>query len=195
MIAVNTASNCETSCRLAPVTMSDNGTPCSSTSRWRLLPFFSPISRVGADCFLRQRRLHHRPINALPSPGNSMKVIVFGKPRLPQVLEESRLLPLQEARVNGACAAEVLGQRLPLTARSQHVHDALEHQPCILGLAPAPSLPDIDLFCRALPNRHKWLDPFPEFIRNFPRLRSCHLPLPTRTLRMGGHYSLFTDKF
>ena len=45
----STAPNCETSCRLAPVTTSDNGTPRPSTSKWRLLPFFPPISGVGSN--------------------------------------------------------------------------------------------------------------------------------------------------
>lgn len=49
------------SCRLAPLTTSDKGTPFSSTSRCRFVPFFSPICRVGADGFLRKRRLDVRP--------------------------------------------------------------------------------------------------------------------------------------
>ena len=66
-IAGSTASNCEKSCRLAPITMIDNRTPRPSTSRWRLLPFFSPVRRVGPDRLLRQRRSHHRPVYTLPS--------------------------------------------------------------------------------------------------------------------------------
>ena len=73
MMASSTAANCETSCLLAPVTTSDNGTPRPSTSKWRLLPFFSPIRRVGTYALLRHWRLHHRPINALPSPGDAFK--------------------------------------------------------------------------------------------------------------------------
>ena len=40
------------SCLLAPVTTSDNGTPRPSTSKWRLLPFFSPIRRIGSNALL-----------------------------------------------------------------------------------------------------------------------------------------------
>ncbi len=49
MRASSTASHCETSCRFAPVTTSDNGTPRPSTSKWRLLPFFPPIRWIGAN--------------------------------------------------------------------------------------------------------------------------------------------------
>ena len=45
------------SCRLAPLTTSDKGTPFSSTSRCRFVPFFSPIRRVWAYGFLSKRRL------------------------------------------------------------------------------------------------------------------------------------------
>jgi len=41
--ASSTASNCETSCRLAPVTTNVNGTPRPPTSKCRLLPFFFTI--------------------------------------------------------------------------------------------------------------------------------------------------------
>ena len=43
------------SCRLAPVTTSDKGTPLASTRRFRLLPFFPPVRGAGADRFLGQR--------------------------------------------------------------------------------------------------------------------------------------------
>jgi ubiquinone biosynthesis protein len=49
----------------------------------RLIPFFPPIGGVGANAFLCQWRFHHRPVNALPSPGDAFKVVVFGKPCLP----------------------------------------------------------------------------------------------------------------
>src|SRR4249920_2622751 len=128
-MAVSTSSSRLQSWTLAPVTTSDNGTPRPSTSRWRLLPFFPPIRGVGAHGFLCQWRLHHRAVDALPAPGNALHLVVFGQARLPKSLEESRGLPLKKSLVDGACAAEaLLGQRLPLAARTQHVDDRLEHQ-------------------------------------------------------------------
>ena len=79
MMASSTASICVTSCALAPVTTSDNGTPRPSTRRWRLLPFFSPIRRIGSDGLLSQRRLEHRPVKALPAPGDALQVVVLGQ--------------------------------------------------------------------------------------------------------------------
>ena len=51
--AFNRESNTTLSCRLAPVTTSDKGTPFSSTKILLLLPFFSPIRRVWPNRFLR----------------------------------------------------------------------------------------------------------------------------------------------
>src|SRR6476469_8139132 len=114
--------------------MSDNGTPRPSTRRWRLLPFFPPIRRVGPDGFLRQRSLHQRAVDALPSPRDALHVVVLGKSGLPQLLKEAGLLPLQEPLVNGTGTAEaLLGQRLPLAARAQHVDHRLKDLPRRLG--------------------------------------------------------------
>jgi len=46
------------SCRLAPLTTSDKGTPFSSTSKCRFVPFFSPIRWVWADGFSGERCLN-----------------------------------------------------------------------------------------------------------------------------------------
>src|SRR5258708_8689277 len=75
MMDDKTASSCETSCRFAPVTTSDKGTPRPSTSRWRLLPFFPPIGRVTPDLLLCQRSLAQGPVNPLPSPGDSLHLL------------------------------------------------------------------------------------------------------------------------
>lgn len=45
------------SCRLAPLTTSDKGTPFSSTSKCRFVPFFSPIRWVWTDRFFCKRCL------------------------------------------------------------------------------------------------------------------------------------------
>src|SRR3982751_6813792 len=100
MMACSTRSSCVTSCSLAPVTTSDNGTPRPSTSRCRLLPFFSPIRRVGTDSLLRQRRLEHGPVNALPSPGDALHLVVLGESCFPDGLEHARALPLEKSLVH-----------------------------------------------------------------------------------------------
>jgi hypothetical protein len=79
---------------LAPVTMSDNGTPRPSTNRCRLLPFFSPVRRVRVGGFLREWCFHHRPVYALPSPDDAGHLVVLSQPGLPQRLEEASTLPL-----------------------------------------------------------------------------------------------------
>src|ERR1017187_8027774 len=108
--------------------MIDSGTPRPSTSSIRLLPFFPPIRGVWPDRFLRQRGFHQSPVDALPAPGDALHIVVFGESRLPQNAKESRALPFQEAFVYRTGAAEpFFGQRLPLAARAQHIHDRFEY--------------------------------------------------------------------
>src|SRR5450759_5406961 len=131
-----TAASWLTSCRFAPVTMIDSGTPRPSTNRWRLLPFFPPIRRVWPDGFLCQRCLHHRPVDTLPSPRNAFTVVVLRQSGLPQGFEHAGFLPLEKALVNCARATEAFArQRLPLTARAQDVNDGLEHQARLFGFS------------------------------------------------------------
>ena len=139
-MAFNLGSSCVTSCTLDPVTTSDKGTPRPSTSRWRLLPFFFPIRRVASHRLLGQGRLEHRPVNALPSPGDALQLVVLGKTGLPQCLEEPGLGPLRELLMHRAGAAEAFaGQCLPLAARLQHIHDGLDNQSGGLGGTTRPS--------------------------------------------------------
>ena len=114
-MASRTASNCDTSCRLAPVTTSDNATPRPSTSKWRLLPFFPPIRRIGADALLSHWRLYHCTVNTLPSPGNAFKLVVLSETQFAQCLKDPCLLPLQEAGVDCAGTAVALGRAGPST--------------------------------------------------------------------------------
>ena len=88
------------SCRLAPLTTSDKGTPFSSTSRCRFVPFFSPIRWVGADGFLRKRCLDVRPVCRLPKPGYTFHGIVFSQPTLPYVTKHSHPGPLLKFSMN-----------------------------------------------------------------------------------------------
>lgn len=67
----NVSATSETSGVSAPLTTSDKGMPRPSTSRLRLLPFFSPIRRVRSNRLSRQRRFAQRPVNTLPFPGDT----------------------------------------------------------------------------------------------------------------------------
>jgi len=193
----STASSRLQSCTFAPLTTSDNGTPRPSTSRWRLLPFFSPIRRVGADGFLRQWRLHHRAVNALPSPRDPLHLVVLGQPRSPQRLKEAGFFPFEESLVDGTRAAKaLLGERPPLAAGAQHIDDGFEHQSSRLRWPSGPRLAQVDLVChRAWRNQR--FHPLPELIGNDPRLDTLGQGLnPTpRSMRLRLVVYLFTDKF
>src|SRR5450631_847478 len=169
--------------------MIDSGTPRASTNSIRLLPFFPPIRGVWPDRFLRQRGFHQSPVHALPAPGDALHVVVLGQPGLPQDAEESSALPLQEAFVDCTRAAEaLLGQRLPLAARAQYIHDRFEHRARTLWLASAARLaPEFLLAQASRPLRHERFDPPPKFVRYFPRgqfgLRQWLSPLRARVRR------------
>jgi hypothetical protein len=49
---------------------------------------------------LRQRRLAHASIDALPSPGDAFHFVVFGQPSLPKTKEKSRSLPTLKVRMD-----------------------------------------------------------------------------------------------
>ena len=122
------------------------------------------------------------------------------KPGLPQGLEHASRLPLQESLVDGAGAAEaLLGQRLPLAARAQHVHDRLEHLSRRLGWPPRAGLAHVLLVRSARAHRNQRLHALPEIIRHHPRLHSLacrHASRPDAACNAARIESLlFTDNF
>ena len=69
----------------------------------------------GQGCF------DHRPINALPFPGNALHFIVFTKASPPKAQKEALPEPLTEVLVDRTGAAEsFLGQGLPLAASAKN---------------------------------------------------------------------------
>ena len=197
-IALSTASSLLQSWTLAPLTTSDNGTPRPSTSRWRLLPFFPPVRRVRADSFLCQGCLHHRSIDALPSPRDALHVVVFRQTGFPDGFKEARLLPFEKAFVDGAGAAKALsGQCLPLAACAQHKHDGLEHLACRLGRSTCARFANVLLVRHQRTLRDQRFNTLPELVRYQPGINSFAqriTPAP-RSIRFGLIFYLFTDKF
>ena len=128
MTSSKTSSNCVTSCRFAPVTTSDNGTPRPSTNKCRLVPFFPPVGWVSTDCLLSQWRLNHSAVYALPSPGDTLHVIVFSKSGSPKRNKESGPRPTHKMGMNCARASKAFfGQCFPLAAGSQYIHNTLKY--------------------------------------------------------------------
>src|SRR6218665_349390 len=199
MMAESTASSCVTSCRLAPVTMSDNGTPRSSTSRWRLLPFFPPIGRIRPDRFWCQRRLEHGPVDAFPGPRNALHLAVLGKTRLPERLEHTGRLPFEKSLVDRAGTAKtLLGQRPPLAARAQYIHDGLKHQPRRLGGPSRAGLGHIRLVTRTLASWNQRFDTLPEIVRHNPCINTLANHQPRRDVAQTATQNvslLFAGKF
>ena len=169
MISFNTSSNWETSCRLAPVTTSDNGTPRPSTKRCRLVPFFPPVGRVSTNCLLRQWSLDHSSVCTLPAPGDALHCVVFGKSGSPKRNKEAGMHPAHEMGVDCTGASKTfLGQCLPLAAGSQHVHDGLEYLARWHRLSAPARLAFIRLARIALRFWYQGLNFFPKRIGHFP---------------------------
>src|SRR5208337_3148772 len=111
-------------CRWAPVTISDSGTPRASTRTCRLLPFFPPVCRVRTGCFSGQRRFDRAPVDALPFPGDPLRLIILGETGAPESEEEACFQPLSKVLVDRARAPEsLLGERLPLAPCPQDEDD------------------------------------------------------------------------
>ncbi len=85
-MASRTAAIWLTSCRFAPVTMSDNGTPRPSTRRWRLPWFFprsvgfAPTASCASGAFIIALSI------LSPSPGDAFQVVILRQLGLPQRL-------------------------------------------------------------------------------------------------------------
>ncbi len=162
------ASSSFTSCTLAPLATSDSGTPRASTSRLRLRPIFSPVRGVGPYALLRQRRLAHASIDALPTPANAFHLVVLGQPCLPKTEKETSALPAQKVGMNRARTAELMGQCLPLATRTQHIDNGAEDLPRGHGLASPTCATLKHTSRRPLNNRNKRFDLGPKLIRNCP---------------------------
>lgn len=116
-----TSSTCVTSCRLAPVTTIDNGTPRSSTRICRLVPFFPPISRIWPYWFLCSRGFYHCSVDTLPCPCNSFHFIIFSKSFLPEFTEKSEWFPFSEITMHTAGTAIFFRQGFLLNACTQNI--------------------------------------------------------------------------
>src|SRR5262249_57065240 len=88
-----------------------------------------PFAASGCVCPRRGRAeggLRPRPAPCLPLPLDARELVVLHQARPPELLEEAARLPLLEAAVRGAAAAHLLGQRVPLAPRPQHVDNGAE---------------------------------------------------------------------
>jgi len=154
-----------TSCRLAPATIRESGTPVPSTNKLRLVPFFPPVCGVVAHRVQCQRRLALGAIDALPGPSDSFQIIIFGQASLPQLAKKTRLTPMLKMTMNRRGTAKILGQSLPLATRPQDMEDGGENRPWRQGFAPAPRKPPILMLCGPRgPSRDQRLNAIPKFI-------------------------------
>ena len=166
------------SCRLAPLTTSDKGTPFSSTSKCRFVPFFSPIRRVGADGFLRKWCFDVGAVSRLPEPSYAFHGIVLSQATLPYAPKHSGPGPLLKFSMNHrrADAFEFLSrQGVPNNTCPQDVHYCGEKKSIRVFWFSAPArLTGILLSSFARICGDQRFNDSPECIRNFPSFDACH---------------------
>src|SRR6185437_2906625 len=138
---------------LAPLTATPSGTPRPSTSVERLTPSLPRSVGFFPVFFPTQRRFGYRPVQALPLPADPFQIVVFAQGEFPQLLERAPFHTLLEIGVNRAAGAELLGHRLPLAARGQHIQDAAHDVSHRQSRASA--------LATALVNGKHQIDPFP----------------------------------
>lgn len=169
------------SCRLAPLTTSDKGTPFSSTSKCRFVPFFSPIRRVWTDGFFRQRCLNVRTVGRLPEPGDTFQGIVLSQSSLPYASKDSGPGPLLKLSVNHRRTDPLkflTGQSVPNHTSPQNVDYRGEKEAVrVLWFSATARFAGIlfSIFARVC--RDQRFNDRPECIRNFPGFSSCHSSL------------------
>ena len=169
MISSRTSSSWVTSCRLAPVTTIDNGTPRPSVNKCRLVPFFPPVCRVATNCLTGQGGFYQSPINTLPAPGDAFHFIVFGKARTPKSNKKSHSHPSHKMRMyRTGTAKSFLRQGLPLAARAQNIQNGFENPPGWYRLSAASRLALICLIRVTFNRRYQRLNFLPERIGNVP---------------------------
>ena len=163
------------SCVLAPQTDSPIGRPFPSVSRLRFVPCLARSVGLGPVFFPPERGLGHRSVHRLPFPVQSMQIIEFLQGFRPQFLEDSPLHEHLEVSMDCAARTELRRHRLPLTARSQDVKDAVKHRPPTQTRT--PTLP------RTSELGQERLNPIPHLIwhaklrRHLPAFR-CHIAPP-----------------
>jgi len=134
-----------------------------------LLPFFSPVRRVGPDGLSGQGGLDHGSVYALPFPGDALHLVILGQTSTPEGQEETRFQPVPEVLVHGAgTSVLLLGQGLPLASGPEHIDDALKDLARIDGFASSARPPPEGLGTVSLPLGNEGLHSLPELIGYFP---------------------------
>jgi hypothetical protein len=165
----STVSSWLASWRFAPVTTMDNWTQRPSTRINRFVPFFSPISGVWSNCFVREGCFAHAAVDGLPFPGDPSHIIVFRQTALPEFQEKSLALPFPEIPVNRSWTAEnFFGQGLPLNSGSQYEHNSRKGLTRLHWLSATANLAFVLFFPVSFWVGNQWFDNFPKYIRQFP---------------------------
>ncbi len=95
-----------------------------------LARIFSRVRWIGSNAMFCQRSLAHRAVDRLLPPGDVFHLDVLGHAHLPELYEETLLVPVLKMRVDGAARAKLVRYRLPLTAGAQHIDDGGEYLLC-----------------------------------------------------------------
>jgi hypothetical protein len=179
------------SCRLAPLTTSDKGTPRSSTSKLRFVPFFSPIRGVGTNGFSSKRRFNIRSVRSFPEPGDSFHFVILGQSSQPQIAEDTCRSPLLKLAVN-SCRSQPLKflpwQGIPDNTGAQYVNNCGKIDPMrIFGFSASAWLAPVAFLIDSGRFRDQWLDQSPKFVGDLPCFNACHSATSCQDLLLTGY--------
>ena len=116
--------------RLAPSTASPTGIPWASVNRLRLTPRLPRSVGLGPVFSPAQGRLGHGPIQAQPTPVQTLQFVIAFQSHPPKLQEYPGGDPFLKAQMGGGAGANArCVQGFPLAAGAQHVEDAVGASP------------------------------------------------------------------
>lgn len=183
-LAFSNGSSKTLSCRFAPLTTSDKGTPFSSTSRCSFVPFFSPIRGVRADGLLRKRGFNIRTVGRFPKPGDTLQRIIFSQATFPNISKHSGLGTLLKLAMDH-CRPDDLKlftrQPVPDNSCTEHIDDCGKVQTIrVLSLPAAPWFVQVCFgFFGSRVFRDQWFHQIPKLVGNLLFFNTCHALPPS----------------
>src|SRR5437867_10648275 len=111
---------------LAAVIANPIGTPPPSVRTWRLVPDFARSVGLGPVFFPAQRGFVQGGVGRLPRPLQALGRVIVLQQQAPHRLPDPLLHPALKPPMHGRAGPVLARHRLPLTARAEHVQDAVD---------------------------------------------------------------------
>jgi len=128
------------SCTFAPERTRPRGTPFWSTTLCRLVPSFPRSVGFFPIFFPLHRSGDRLTVQNLPSPCDSLQIVIFPQAVNPHLAEHPLFSPVLEIAVSRRASVVLPRKHLPLTAGPQNVQNPIQN---LSRLSRRPSLPSL----------------------------------------------------